>query len=95
MIKYKVTQVTGNKNRIEENESKYFDDLDSAEKYFRSVDIYDEMIKDWNESSPIVRMILDQTIAFLEYDLIEYDTEDEFYKIILRRKSIPFRSLNK
>lgn len=95
MIKYKVTQVTGNRNRIEENESKYFDDLDSAEKYFRSVDIYDEMIKDWNESSPIVRMILEQKMAFLEYDLIEYDTDDEFYKINLGRKSMSFRSLNK
>lgn len=91
MIKYKVTQVTGNKNQIEENESKYFDDLDSARKNFDSVDIYGEMLKDWNESSPIVRMVLDQTIAFLEYDLIEYDTDDEFHKIILAGKSMSFK----
>lgn len=91
MIKYKVTQVIGKKNRIEENESKYFGDLDSAIKYFRSVDIFDEMIKAWDESSYIVRMIQKKEIAFLGYDLIEYDTDDAFYKIILGTKTMSFK----
>lgn len=90
MIKYKVTQVTGNKNQIEENESKYFDDLDSARKNFDSVDIYGEMLKDWTGLSQDVRAILISQDAFLEYDLIECDTDDESYKIILGRKSLSF-----
>lgn len=93
MIKFKIVQVTGNKREIAENKSIEFDSIHSAIKKFNSIDVHKELLKDWSKTSEVVHKILIAQDAFLEYDLIEYDTDDEFYKINLGRKSMSFRNI--
>ena len=94
MIKYKVIQVTGNKREITENNSIEFDRFYPALEYFYSIDIYLEILKDWSSASEIGRKLLIDMDAFLEYDLVKYDTDDEFYTITLHKKSKSFREIN-
>lgn len=95
MIRYKVVKVTGSNKEIAEVDSKEFTSIYSARKEFDSVDIYMELLNDWWKSSEVVHKILINQDAFLEYDLVEYDTKDEFYKINLGRKSMSFQIFNK
>ena len=93
MIKYKIVKVTGNKREIAEVDSEEFTSIYSARKKFNSIDVYEELLKDWSETSEVIHKILIAQDAFLEYDLIEYDTDDEFYKINLGRKSMSFHNI--
>lgn len=94
MIKYKVIEVSGNKRGIiSEIGSREFDNIDSARKNFDSVDVYQEILKDYSECSELCKQLLIEQKAFLEYDLVEYDTDnDEFYKI-LGKKSSSFKTI--
>lgn len=89
MIKYKIIKVTGNKRKISEIGSREFDNIDSARKNFDSVDVYQEILKDYSQCSELCQQLLIEQDAFLEYDLIETDN-DEYYKI-LGRKSLSFK----
>ena len=91
MIKYKVIELSGNKRGISEIGSMEFDNIDSARKNFDSFDVYQEMLKDYSQCSELCQQLLIDQDAFLEYDLVEYDTDyDESYKII-GRKSLSFK----
>ena len=94
MIKYKVISIVGDKNYFEGSDLRTFDDLKSAQRYFNNLNLDQEMTNEWNSSSPATRRRFIDTDTFFEYDLIEFDTDDENHYIELNSKEKQFRYLH-
>ena len=95
MIKYKIIQVIGNKDYIGRIDYAKFDNIIVAKKNFDLIDIYQEMLDDWRKTTKIGRLLLIAQNAFLEYDLIEYDDENDLHRVTISTKSKSFNDVNR
>ena len=94
MNKYKIISIVGDKNYFEGSELRTFDDLESAQKYFNNLNLNQEMTIEWNSSNPTTRRKFIDTDTFFEYDLVEFDTDDDNRHIVLHYKAQRFRYLH-